>query len=98
MISRFRTLADSVGAGAVAAGAVDVPGGEFREDGVAADDVGKPRLLKRLQLPVVKNALIPEAVSVTNALELVGDDSPEGGADASPGNMIFSKATDPKID
>jgi len=70
----------------------------LREDGVAPDDVGKPRLLKRLQLRAVKNSLIPEAVSVTNTLELVRDNSPEGGADAAAGNMIFGKAANPKID
>src|SRR5262249_24725571 len=70
----------------------------FRNHCVATDDIGQPRLLKCLQLSATKNSLIPKAVSVTNALELIGDNSLEGRANASTGNMILSKTPDPKID
>ena len=70
----------------------------LRDNSVATDDVGKTRLLKCLELRAIENLLIPETVAVTDALELVRDDLPECGADASAGNMIFGKAADPKVD
>jgi len=40
----------------------------LRDNGVAADDVGKTRLLKCLELRATENSLIPETVAVSNAL------------------------------
>src|SRR5215475_8508897 len=70
----------------------------LRDNSVPANDVGKARVLKCLELRAIENLLIPETVAVTNALELVSDDLPESRANASAGNMIFGEPADPKIE
>ena len=47
---------------------------------------------------VEKNSLIPKSIAVTKTHELIGDNFPEGGADAPAENMILGKAANPKID
>src|SRR5262249_31613104 len=68
------------------------------DDGVALDDIGETDRLDGRQLNPGEGPLVPEAVAVTQALELVGDDPPEGDANAGAGDVVLGQATHPEVD
>ena len=71
---------------------------QIRHARIGANHIGQRRVLDGVELGAGEGALIPEAIAIAQARELIGDDTGERRSDAAAGDVVLRETANPQVD